>query len=216
MDKLELNKDLLLKDFPVSAMRTLPGGARLTTIQAGYITERINDVWGHGNWTFEVLESERIGDEVLIKLEFKPSIGLNISQYGGAIKRNGSTWGDTYKSATTDALNKCASYYGIGNSVFKGEVSAQKLSSMKSGDYKSSYASPQPKKEPIKEKLTDKASPAQVRYVETLLGNKKRVLPDFDILAELKKYDVKSVQELGKREASNIIKEFQVSGGGND
>ena len=207
MSTANINTNLLLKPFPAEAMRTIAGAAKLTTIKAGYITERINEVWGHGNWTFEILETEKIDDEIICKVQFCPSIGLPITHYGGSVKISGKTWGDTYKSAVTDALTKCASYYGIGNEVFKGNIDAYTLSKMKN---ESKSTTNQVKSNSTNTTTTTaKASASQVRYIETLMANKKMKMPDFDIKATFNKYNVKSAADLDKMQASQLIESLQ-------
>jgi hypothetical protein len=201
-----INTNLLLKPFPAEAMQTLVGAAKLTTIKAGYITERINEVWGHGNWTFEILETQQIEDEVICKVQFCPSIGLPITQYGGSKKMGGKSWGDTYKSAVTDALTKCASYYGIGNEVFKGNIDAYTLAKMKN---ETKATTSQVKSNSTNTTPLTKASASQVRYIETLMANKKMKMPDFDIKAIFSKYNVKSAADLDKMQASQLIESLQ-------
>jgi len=210
MSDFKLNAELLKRDFPAKAMKPLLfGQRRLTTIQAGYITERINDVFGAGQWTFDIIETERIDQEVLVRVCFKPRHTMKIEQYGGAIKIKGASWGDTYKSAVTDALNKCVSYYGIGSSVFKGEVPPEILDKIKKDENDNGSM----REDTIKMKNKKKLSLAQTNYIEKLVFSVKTKQPNFNFLNLLSEYDVKSLEDLGINEASNMIKrlqEFQV------
>jgi hypothetical protein len=57
---------------------------------------------------------------VVVKVRLTiPAYGIDYECYGG---NDNADLGDAYKGATTDALTKIASWLGIGQEVFKGEV----------------------------------------------------------------------------------------------
>jgi hypothetical protein len=116
-----------------------------------YITERLNDVFGHENWDFDIREFGKEGNEVwvlgkltiyLSKIEndkdpimdgpIVRKVLCNKSQFGTSKvvkadeKAKDSTYemnlGDAYKSAATDSLGKCASMLDIGHKAYKGIV----------------------------------------------------------------------------------------------
>ena len=114
------------KPFPKEALtEDTSRGFPLTSIKAQYIIERLNDVCGIDNWTFEgkhEVHKEGIVFFGTLRIIGKDQ-GLERSAEGfSLIKKN---LGDSYKSARTDALSKAASMVGIGNSVFKGEPQVQ-------------------------------------------------------------------------------------------
>jgi len=101
-------------------------GFDLTSIKAQYVVERLNEVCGVGNWrhsgTYEPVENGVIfkGQLVISNSSIDKSLGTVREAVGFAqIKRN---IGDAYKGAKTDSLSKCASYFGLGNDIFKGLV----------------------------------------------------------------------------------------------
>jgi hypothetical protein len=103
-------------------------GFELTSIKAQYVRERLNEVFGFMNWTFDGEYKEVETDGVLFfgTLTVKYGDEMNsINAVGYAPKKK--NVGDMYKSANTDCLSKAASNLGVGNSVYKGLVSAESV-----------------------------------------------------------------------------------------
>lgn len=115
-------------------------GFALTSVQAQYVVERLNTVFGFDGWRFSgdfeaatggVLYfgtlSVRTGTETVVytaedgtKAEAMEDQWHEVEGVGyAATKKN---LGDTYKSARTDCLGKAASLLGVANDVFKGNV----------------------------------------------------------------------------------------------
>ena len=125
-EKPTISDDLrknLREPFPPEAISQHPTKTFLSTIKAIYVVERLNDVFGIGEWE---LEHEIVKDDpeyvtVRGRLVIK-NLGFGTSeQYGGHKKTGKNTEpADGYKSAVTDCLSKCASYLEIGIDVFKG------------------------------------------------------------------------------------------------
>jgi hypothetical protein len=105
------------------------GGVNLTYITGEQATTRLNEVLGYDGWSFEIISSEVVEDEVLVLGELtvwsrgeSDSNALSVSrqQYGSQkIKRKRDSGtildiGFDYKGAATDALKKCASLIGVG------------------------------------------------------------------------------------------------------
>jgi hypothetical protein len=105
------------------------GGVNLTYITGEQATTRLNEVLGYDGWSFEIISSEVVEDEVLVLGELtvwsrgeSDSNALSVSrqQYGSQkIKRKRDSGtildiGFDYKGAATDALKKCASLVGVG------------------------------------------------------------------------------------------------------
>ena len=102
-------------------------GPVLTTIQAGYITQTLNMVVGIGGWAFtrseiQVYENNKCV-EVTLYIADKHGQVASHTAFGGS--RNPGP--DGLKSAVTDGLTKAASYFGLGEEVFCGQVSADDI-----------------------------------------------------------------------------------------
>jgi hypothetical protein len=128
----EAQVDFLLQRTPSHEikLRQGRGGMQFSYVEHGYVTERLNLVFGF-NWDFEVMDKQILEDEVIVeaKLTVRTPGGQTIvkTQFGGAdIKRHtsGSRNGkplsiaDDYKAAASDALKKCASLLGIGLDLY--------------------------------------------------------------------------------------------------
>lgn len=132
---LKTNEQLkaeLSAPLPKEAIKPHPTKTYLSSIKAIFVTERLNSVFGIGEWTLKVAEIER-GDKGMIVVKGTlevPDYGIYYESYGG--NDNGGEasknfdLGDAYKGATTDAITKICSYMEIGIDVFKGLVSPPK------------------------------------------------------------------------------------------
>lgn len=119
------------KEFPPEALSTDKSrGFALTSIKAQYVRERLNDTFGMMGWTLtgeykEVPEGVLYFGKMVVTLDgiecSHEAPGFAAKDIGGNKERN---TGDLYKSAQTDSLSKCASNFGIGNDVYKGNVKA--------------------------------------------------------------------------------------------
>jgi hypothetical protein len=128
----EAQVDFLLQRTPKNEIKTRQGrgGMQFSYVEHGYVTERLNFVFGF-NWDFEVTDKQILEDEVIVeaKLTVRTPGGQTIvkTQFGGAdIKRHNSgarsgkplSIADDYKAAASDALKKCASLLGIGLDLY--------------------------------------------------------------------------------------------------
>jgi hypothetical protein len=122
--------DLLKSPLPKEAIKPHPTKTYLSSIKAIYVTERMNDVFGVGQWHTKVRKEEHVGGGmVVVHVTFEvPEYGIYYECYGG--NDNGGEnsknfdLGDAYKGATTDAITKIGSYLGIAIDVFKGKSTA--------------------------------------------------------------------------------------------
>lgn len=122
----DLEKDIYQKlaaPFPKDAFSCDSSrGFDLTSIKAQYVIERLNEVLGLMNWSHGG-EYEVTDNGVLFKGALIITIDGKQNRFFGtgfsSIKKN---LGDSYKSAKTDSLSKCASQIGVGNDVFKGLI----------------------------------------------------------------------------------------------
>jgi hypothetical protein len=128
----EAQVDFLLQRTPKHEIKTRQGrgGLQFSYVEHGYVTERLNLVFGF-NWDFEVTDKQILEDEVIVeaKLTVRTPGSQTIvkTQFGGAdIKRHASgaksgrplSIADDYKAAASDALKKCASLLGIGLDLY--------------------------------------------------------------------------------------------------
>lgn len=111
-------REALRKPLPKEAISQHPTKTFLSTIKAIYVVERLNDVFGIGEWNIsnEVISKE--GKWIVVKSVFTVNgYSIKIEQFGG---NDNADPGDAYKGAATDALTKIGSYLEIGIDVFKG------------------------------------------------------------------------------------------------
>lgn len=121
----------LTADFPkeaYSADRTRES-ITLTSLKAQYVVERLNEVIGIGNWALHGTWKD-VDDGILYigSLEYSiPDTDGKMTTHAtgdvpGFAGTDKESSGDAYKSARTDCLSKAASYLGIGNEMYKGNV----------------------------------------------------------------------------------------------
>jgi len=127
----ELTKEMIEKlraPFPPEALEVLTYGAKLTTIKAMYVIERLNDVFGTGRWIHHH-KIISVGKDVIAlgRLEILDYDVIVPEQYGGMSGANA----DSYKGAVTNSLSKCASYLGVGIDVFKGNIGENEINAGK-------------------------------------------------------------------------------------
>jgi len=157
---------LLEAPFPREAMsKDSSRGFDLTSIKAQWVVDRLNNVFGIFGWDFKP-SFEQSANHVLCHgvLTVRQTISTfqqetsdhplssatqetflrEVAQTGShEIRKN---IGDAYKSASTDCLGKAASWLGIGNDVFKGNIDPRTLAPKANT---SAQAAPQNKPQPI-------------------------------------------------------------------
>jgi len=143
--------DKMRADFPpesVQVRAVLKRGKEdltLTGYKPQYIIERMNDIFGHEGWDFEVLKAEISEDggvawvlgrltvyQIFANEEGKPDINGDIIVRSVMTKKDqfGSSSvgemgiGDALKGAATNSFEKCASMLDIGHLAYKGLVPA--------------------------------------------------------------------------------------------
>lgn len=104
--------------LPAEAISQHPTKTYLSSIKAIYVVERLNDVFGIGQWQ---QRNEVISDDSKMKTVHSwidiNEYNIHLDNFGG---NDNSDEGDAFKGAVTDALTKMASYLGIGMDVYKG------------------------------------------------------------------------------------------------
>jgi hypothetical protein len=129
MKTQEQLKAELYAPLPSEAIKQHPTKTFLSTIKPIYITDRMNEVFGIGQWQTRT-ENVLVNDNgtVVNKVVFTvPEYNIYYECFGGndngGSGSKGFDLGDAFKGATTDALNKIASYLGIGIDVYRGKQS---------------------------------------------------------------------------------------------
>jgi len=134
------------KDFPPESVQvktsfkdpTTGKDTFLTGYKPQYIIERLNDVFGHDGWDYEIIEHGIEGGDAWTKgrltiynIEYikdtvdGPVVRQKITvkeQFGTGSYNKGTSLGDSFKSSATNALEKCASLVDIGHLAYKGLV----------------------------------------------------------------------------------------------
>lgn len=128
MDKSK--EEALTKPLPTWAVKPHPTKSNMTAIHPMAVIDRLNEVFGTGKWIFETeyiqcnpwVQKTKNGDRNMYMSAVKgilkvPVESIHIEQYGGS---SNDDMGDALKGGATDALTKCASYLGVGASIYKG------------------------------------------------------------------------------------------------
>jgi hypothetical protein len=128
--------------LPPEAIKPHPTKTYLSQINAIYVVDRLNDVFGLGGWTIQnqiikeqpaeirtILKKDqevriykdtmvvvRSTFEAFIPEHPEPGPHIKMEAFGG---NDNDDLGDAYKGACTDALTKIGSYLGIGADVWK-------------------------------------------------------------------------------------------------
>lgn len=139
MEKKQITEEMkqaLGRPLPATALKPHPKLAGKSAINAIYVSERLNEVFGIGEWTTSVeftakntyIQHTKNGDKdknmVVVKLTLEvPAYGIHYECYGG---NDNDDYGDAYKGATTDALTKIGSWMGIGAHVWKDDPTGEK------------------------------------------------------------------------------------------
>jgi hypothetical protein len=126
--------DKLKQPLPSDAVRenSDPKKKGMSSIKSIFITERLNEVFGLGQWIQVDKFVEKVakpegsgkGDSIVLKsILIVPKFGIYFEAYGG---NDNYDPGDAYKGAATDALTKMAAFLFIGMDVFKGHPETSK------------------------------------------------------------------------------------------
>lgn len=121
----------LLEPIPKWAVKPHPTRSNMTAIHPMAIIDRLNEVFGFGAWQWNThiidctkeIQQTKSGDRQIYVSSVHgalriPAYDIHIEQFGGSTNDDK---GDALKGGSTDALTKCASYLGIGASIYKGQ-----------------------------------------------------------------------------------------------
>lgn len=131
--------DKLKQPLPADAIKenSDPKKKGMSSIKSIYITERLNEVFGLGQWVQVDKFVEKVpkpegtgkGDSIVLKsILVVPKYGIYFEAYGG---NDNYDPGDAYKGACTDALTKMAAFMYVGMDVFKGHPETSKAAPAK-------------------------------------------------------------------------------------
>ena len=121
--------NLLMQKTPEKFVksRVIPGGGKADFVETSYVIGMLNLITGY-QWDFEVLEEKEAHDQIIIrgKLIIHTQNGKELAktQYGRATikyKKDSKItvdYGNDFKAATSDAIKKCASLFGIAWDVY--------------------------------------------------------------------------------------------------
>jgi hypothetical protein len=118
----------LKQPLPKDAVRpnSDPRKQGMSSIRSIFIVERLNEVFGLGQWFQATKFVEKVakaegsgkGDSIVLKsILVVPKYGIYFEAFGG---NDNYDPGDAYKGASTDALTKMAGFLYVGMDVFKG------------------------------------------------------------------------------------------------
>lgn len=123
--------DALNRRLPKAALKAKPGAAGFTSINAMFVVDRLNEVFGVGGWQMSCEEVDKLEEKAtnkngeytkrmpVVKVIFEvPEFNIHLESYGG---NDNADFGDAYKGAQTDALTKIGSYLGIGAGIWRCE-----------------------------------------------------------------------------------------------
>src|SRR5580693_8457626 len=120
-----MKKDVLTRPFAPEQVKTRPGqgGKSLNYVETHAVIARLNEA-ADFEWSFEVTKHEVMVDEVIVlgKLTID---GVTKMAFGGSsVTRDNSgkevSLADDLKAATSDAIKKTASLFGIGLELYGG------------------------------------------------------------------------------------------------
>lgn len=123
----DTQKQKLAAALPEWAVTKHPTKTYLSVIHPMAVIDRLNEVFGVGAWHFKteyldckaVQQGQRQAYMSAVKGTLSvPEFDIHIEQYGGSTNDD---MGDALKGGATDALTKCASYLGVGASIYKGQ-----------------------------------------------------------------------------------------------
>lgn len=121
-------KQIILEKTPEQYIKKRQGrgGTILNYVETGYVIKKLNEAFNY-MWSFEVIEQVIGQTQVYVKgkltAHLSPEVNITKVQYGG---KDIARWkdgkpidiGDDLKAASSDALKKCASLFGIAEDVF--------------------------------------------------------------------------------------------------
>lgn len=132
---------ILQRQLPAWAVKEHPTRKGMSAIHPMAIIDVLNEAFGIGAWKFETSfiscdkeiqkvavwengnKTDKTKDREIYVSAVKgtlivPEYDIHIEQFGGSTNDDK---GDSLKGGATDALTKCASYLGVGATIYKGQ-----------------------------------------------------------------------------------------------
>ncbi len=206
--------------FPAELVKTRPGafGNELSYIEAHHYIERLNRAY-KGDWSFEIVTHKIEQNEVIVVGKLVADGIIKMSFGSSEITRrkdNGEivSIGDDLKAASTDALKKAASLYGVGLHLYASGPQIQPNKNQDSGNGRSKEnGKGAPSKAPGNgngnangdSRLTSR----QHSYIKSLAGEKGLTEDQLEKMS-LERF-AKKLAFVTKNEASSLIGELQES-----
>jgi hypothetical protein len=123
--------DILQRALPTWAVKEHPTRKGMSAIHPMAIIDVLNEAFGIGAWQFTTefiscdkeTQKTKFGERQIYVSAVKgtlivPRHHIHIEQFGGSTNDDK---GDSLKGGATDALTKCASYLGVGATIYKGQ-----------------------------------------------------------------------------------------------
>lgn len=127
----ETTKKILQTALPHWAIKDHPTRKGMSVIHPMAVIDVLNDAFGVGAWKFHTeyiscekeVQKTKFGERSIYVSAVKgtlivPKLDIHIEQFGGSTNDDK---GDALKGGATDALTKCASYLGVGATIYKGQ-----------------------------------------------------------------------------------------------
>jgi hypothetical protein len=167
-------------------------GAKLDYVEGHKVIRRLNEAFNH-DWSFSIISTQIVQGFVIIHGQLRHGEiikdGIGTKQ---VTHKKGTTQvldvGSDYKAATTDALKKCATLFGVALDLYD-------------SDEKSTSKKAEPEEDPNKP-----IDANQIKAIPKIAGLKKADLPKL-----LKKYKASKVEDLTFVNAKKVITELNAS-----
>jgi hypothetical protein len=196
-----MKKDVLTRPFAAEQVRTRrgQGGKSLSYVETHAVIARLNEASDH-EWSFEAVKHEILADEVIVlgKLTID---GVTKMAFGGStVTRDNSgkevSLADDLKAASSDAIKKTASLFGIGLELYGASPAARQAQ----------RAEEQPAR------VDDRLTSRQLAALQSACRRKGWSSSNLSALAS-ERYGKTNPQMLTRSEASNLISELTGTNG---
>jgi hypothetical protein len=118
-----VKKDVLTRPFAPEQVKTRPGqgGKQLSYVETHAVIARLNEASDHA-WAFSIEKHEVLADEVIVLGKLTIDGVAKMAFGGSSVTRDNSgeevSLADDLKAATSDAIKKTASLFGIGLELY--------------------------------------------------------------------------------------------------
>jgi hypothetical protein len=202
-----MKRDVLTRPFEAAQIRRRPGqhGKEVAYVDVAAIITRLNEAFDH-EWTFEVTSHEIQENEVIVVGRLMAG-GITKMHFGGSsITRDPEgrvvSIADDLKAAASDAIKKCASLLGVALEMYGGASERRPASSGAKG---TNGAHPPPVS------VSDRATARQLAAIES--ARRRHGVSRDELGARIKRTGKPALQLLTRREASEILSEFDQRNG---